>query len=158
MIIGLNLVEDNLDELLKRFKMMKNAQVEIGVFTAGDHYSNFTYPKLLKYLSDGNPEMNLPPRPVLQVAMTFNYTKGLKVNKKYLKKFLSKINTKKTEQEFLDYLNHLGSYYSTATKQIFGDTNMLIKNSKWTVKQKGFDAPLVRKGLLKEAITYRISE
>lgn len=163
MIVSLNLVDDSLDELEKRFKMLADSEVEIGVFDNTTHHDNWTYVSLITYLAQGNPKMNLPPRDVLSIAMSFNPLSKNTQLKKDLKKFFKNIKTEKTQKDADKVLTNLGIHYSTKVKNLFGDPKALAENSPATVAWKrshGYvpaQSPLVMTGKLREKIKYRIN-
>lgn len=162
MIISINLVEDRLDELEKRFKMLKDQAVEVGAFGTEEHYSGFTYPSLLKYMADGNDDMNLPPRDVLSLCFMFNPVAKNKQLKKDLKEYFKNIRKDKSREDVNKILTNLGVHYSNKVKDLFGDSSVLTPNAPSTVAWKqsmGYigQAPLLRTGDLMDSIEYKIN-
>lgn len=164
MIINLNLVEDNLDELLKRMKMLKKASVEVGMFNTEKHkdeyhnQSDFTNVSLFRYLSDGDPENNMAPRPVLDIAFQFNPLKSSTLTKD-LKQYFKGIAKNKTQADLDKVMHNLGKYYRGKVVSYMGDPTILAENLDNTVEWKekrGFtgQAPMVMTGQLRDHVGY----
>ncbi len=161
MIIGLELKEDHLEELKRRLEMLSKKQVKVGMFNTDAHVraKTFTNVALFRYLADGDPDKNLPPRDVTALAFQFHPLSRNKELKKNLEKYFKDIDKNKTEKDVDKIMEDLGKYYRQAVWALFGNTSVIDPNSKWTVKQKerkGYKGqnPLIETGSLRSHIGY----
>ena len=92
--------------------------------------SGFDYVALFKYLSDGDPSINMPPRSPLQVAEALNSMSSSGV-KKGLKRYLSNIEAKPSVSEE-DILETIGKFYRNKTRDVFGDESKLAPKADYT--------------------------
>lgn len=164
MIIGLKIKKNHLPELKKRIRMLERTSVEVGVFDKSKYRdTSYNYVTLFSYLSGGNPSKNLPPRPALQLAFTFNPLSSSPL-KKDLAKYLSTINRKKSKPALMRVLEGVGKFYRNKTVRLFGNTSALASNSDFTQKWKesqGYKGnnPLIMKGgagSLRSKVAYKI--
>lgn len=161
MIIGLKLKKDYFDELEKRLRMLEEKSVKVGVFDnspRGDGF--FTNVSLFTYLSMGDIDRNLVPRPVLEITMTMTPIEKSPM-KKELTKYFNNINRKKGEGDVMKLLQAVGGFYRDAVAQNFGNTSILADNTEWTQRWKeslGYtgNAPLLMTGELQGSIAFKI--
>lgn len=142
---------NQLEKLLKQVRNLNKESVQVGHFReSGKHPSGFTYPELMAIHHAGNPETNLPARPVLDILFFRN--RRLTANaidmafKAWGKRKLNASSNKKL-------LSDLGMYIRDEEKKIFG-SSVLAPNA---VPPKSFNSPLVDTGELKSKVAYKTS-
>lgn len=144
------------DKLVKGINDLNDEYVEAGHFDEqGTHYSGYTFPELMAL--HHNPEGNgfdAPPRPVLDILFhRFEKLDSLKIKRvlaNYRKMAPTPSNNKKL-------LSELGRLLVREEKSIFGSDD-LAPNADYTVRQKGFDAPLVDTSSLKRKVAHKTSK
>lgn len=120
------------------------------------HYSGYSFPSLLKFLSEGSYKANIPPRPVLTVTDQFNPIESSPL-KSQLSKYLN-LNYKGKASEVGKIT---ASWYATQAKGSFGDTSFLESNSRVTqyIKRSAgvvpADNPLVWTGSLRDHMQFK---
>lgn len=145
----------NYTKALERLKEIRKDKVEVGHFEEqGEHHSGLTYVELMAYHHRGNPEQNLPARPVLDILrFRLRNLENPRI-KSIAREWLTNINRQgSTEQMLLQ----LAKVIAKEEQKIFGDTSALIRNSPLTIALKGSNNPLIERGDLKEAVSYRTS-
>lgn len=155
----LTLKEDLMPELEKRVKELIHHKVEIGMFIEqGEHSeSGFDYVALFKYLSDGDPSRNMPPRSPLQVVAALNDLKrsGLKQD---VKKYLTNLKTKPSIKVD-DIMENVGMYYRGKVRDVFGDQSRLAPKAESTKAiSQSPNTPLIETGELAKKVAYRVDE
>lgn len=160
-MFSIKLKKDYIKELEKRLRNINGTTLQVGVFDTSKHYSGFTYVNLFKYLHNGNESKNLPARPVLTIAFTFNPVSN-KI-KLALKSYLKDLHVNKNKSHFIKELRKVGEFYKSEIYDYFGDPNVLPDNAPYTQYYKerlGFDpnSPLVLTGELRSKITYKIDD
>lgn len=156
MILNLFEKTSHWEELEKRLKQLAEKEVSVGVYSQKMHpLTTFTYSALFNYLSQGNPKMNLPPRPVL--LQTFTFFKPDASVKKLFQEYFKDIHKKKSSSAAEKVLHGLGKFYrDTAAEKVMGSTVYLAENAEWTIRNKGFNAPMIETGNLRKKIAYKI--
>jgi hypothetical protein len=160
--MALNLKNDRLDELEKRFKMLQKKRLAFGMFDTSQHNddSNFTNVNLFRYVSEGDVKNNMVPRPVLNLTLfTYNPIKSSPM-KKELKKYFKDIGKNKNENDVEKVIEKVGEYYSMSVKNIMGDPSKIPRNTDWTEKWKikqGYPAnsPFIQTSKLKSLVTWK---
>ena len=142
-------------KLVGAMKNLQTANAQVGYFQEqGQHSSGFSYPALM-YLQEviGVPSASGKVyRRLFEITMMLNRQTLLEQTKKNLYKQLSSLNT--------DPSNTLEAFAKNAQKEIkrgFGNSAILPPNAPSTVKKKGFNAPLVETGDLRDNLAYKIS-
>lgn len=132
----------------------KKGSFGYGMYGTEVHYSGYTFPELLKMLSEGTD--HIPPRPVLSIALDFN-----PLSKSPLKRRLNSYLNLSSPRSIKDVSMVTAKWYADTAKGIFGDTTKLESNSKYTqrLKQKAGvspqNNPLIWTGELKAHMQYR---
>ena len=158
-MFDLKLEEDFLPEVIKRVEELEKHHVEIGMFMEqGKHDdSGFDYVALFKYLRDGDPTINMPPRSPLQVAEALNSMSSSGV-KKDLKRYLSNLKAKPSTSED-DILENIGAFYRNKTRDVFGDESKLAPKSDYTkALSSSPNTPLIETGDLAKRVAYRVDD
>jgi hypothetical protein len=109
-----------------------------------------TYPELMALHHTGNPERNLPPRPVLAILF-FRYRKLKAPAIRRAFKAWSKRKSGDISDKIL--LNDIGEFLREEEKKIFGSPS-LAPNA---VPPKAFNNPLILTGDLKSKVAYKTS-
>lgn len=167
MILGFKLVENHLEELERRIKMLAEAQVSYGMFSTEIHdtrtgvQGSFTDVALFRYLHNGNVKMNLKDRPVLTLTAMWNPISKSPM-KKELKRYFSNIKTKKTQKDVDMILHSVGTFYRDKAASLMGDPNKIAPNTESTQAWKsarGYDPskPFVETGRLQRLISYNFN-
>lgn len=147
---------DVLEEKLE--DLNQHGEFAFGMWDNGStHYSGYSFPTLLKLLSEGGStdEGTIPPRPVLVITTDFFPLESSPI-KKALDIFLSLKNKNKAGVVG----RHIGSWYAETAKSLFGDPAFLPSNSLATQRVKRAEGvippnqPLVWKGDLKAHMQY----
>ena len=135
-------------KLVGAMKNLQTANAQVGYFQEqGQHSSGFSYPALM-YLQE---VIGVPSASGKVYRRLFEITL-LEQTKKNLYKQLSSLNT--------DPSNTLEAFAKNTQKVIkrgFGNSAILPPNAPSTVKKKGFNAPLVETGDLRDNLAYKIS-
>lgn len=144
----------NLEELIKKLEDLEGEYVETGVFVEqGIHpTAEVSYVDLAFMHEEG--DGNFPPRTVRNVVLnSLKDNKFLSQTEKYLNNYLYKGSS-------LNYtLGRIGQTMSFIGKSFFGQTFYpdMPMNHPDTIQDKGFNAPLVETGALRDAWAYRTS-
>lgn len=142
---------NQLEKLLQRVKQLNGENVKVGHFKRqGLHNSGMTYPQLMAIHHSGNPEKNLPARPVLDILFFRNRRLTDTAIKLAFKQWGRRKITNSSNAELLD---DLGKYFRSAEKEIFG-SSALAPNA---VPPKDSNNPLILKGDLRSKVAYRTS-
>jgi hypothetical protein len=156
MNIHLDPKNDILSNIKRRVASLGNREVKVGMFSEqGKHYSGYTYVELFKYLSEGDPSNNMPPRSPLEVvAMLVPLVKS--DLKEDLNKYLSHLS--KTPAISTDeILNNLGSFYREEVREVFGDEWELKAKSRYTKERSSSpNTPLIESGSLAKKVSYKV--
>ena len=155
--IKFKLVEDKLPELEKRLKDLDGHKVGIGMWKEqGVHKpSGFPAVSLFRYLSEGNPAKNLPPRSPLQTvaALVPLSSSPLKPD---ITKYLSNI-TGRPPITPLKVMGDLGEFYRDKVRDVFGDAGLLAPKAASTKsKSKSPNTPLIETKELASKVAYKI--
>ena len=161
--LSIKLLEDHIGNLIKRMEALEKQSVFIGMDDSqGEHYSGFTNVELFAYHSTGDPSNNIPARPVMDVAFTFNPIKKSPL-KKDLTKYLSQINKKNAPIKVEQVTENLGKFHRQKAFEVFGDSSKLRSNSDVTQALKAAagvspaNKPLMWEGDLRQKIGYSVN-
>lgn len=142
-------------KLIGAMKNLKKANAQVGYFQEqGRHSSGFSYPALM-YLHEVvgiQSSSGKVYRRLFEITMMLNQRSILEQTKKNLFIQLNKLD--------IDPTNTLEAFSKNTQKAIksgFGNSSILPPNSPVTVKQKGFNAPLIETGDLKDKLAYKVS-
>ena len=142
-------------KLVGAMKNLRKADAQVGYFKEqGRHSSGFSYPALM-YLHEviGVPSSSGKVyRRLFEITMMLNQRALLEQTKKNLYKQLNRLDSDPTST-----LEAFARGAQKAIKSGFGNSSILPPNSPSTVKQKGFNAPLVETGDLKSELAYKVS-
>ena len=164
MLMGFRLNFDRFIELERRMRMLHAQNVKVGMFDTSKHGdSNWTNVGLFKYLHNGDDSNNIPSRPILTLAFSFNPLSKNKILKKTLREYFSNISKNKSQKDADKILKNLGQFYRDSAFSLMGDPVKIAANSLYTQKlkaEKGLDSnsPFVEYGLLRKKISYQIHE
>lgn len=154
--VSLKKRSQKLQQLLNDLKELDKQKVEVGCFASqGTHYSGMSFPALLAYHHFGNPERNIPSRPVNTIVA---HNAKRSINTLDVRKEL--VNWKQSQQRVGAmgmFLDKVGQAVRDSGKELFGNSSALTPNARSTIKEKGFDAPLEDTGALKAAYAYKTS-
>ena len=155
---NLTMLEDHFDKLEKRLKDLHKSESFVGYSDSqGIHEeSGLKYTDLMKILSIGNSKNNLVARPIFSMAER-NYDLSKSPLKKDLKKYFSEISKTSSPISTEKIHEHWVEDFSTDVLQLFGSTPPLEGNKQSTIDKKGFDAPLVNEGDLRDNLGYSIN-
>jgi hypothetical protein len=126
--------------------------VEIGHFKSqGKHKtSGMTYPELMALHHTGNPEKNLPARPVLDIL----FFRNRQLKDEGLQRIFKAWNNRKSgDKSDARFLNDIGKFFIQEEKKVFGSTS-LAPNA---VPPKRFNNPLILTGDLKSKVAFKTS-
>lgn len=155
--IDINLEEDFLPKIEERIRKLAKKDLEVGMFRSqGVHTdSGFSYVSLFKYLSDGNPAKNLPPRSPLQTTVALVPLRASPL-KKDLRKYLS--NVKGNPPISTDTIvEDLGTFYRDKVRSVFGDSGLLAPKAPSTKRRsKSPNTPLIETSELASKIAYKV--
>lgn len=155
-MLKITIEENHIDELEKRLIALSKSKAFVGYDQSqGKHEpSGLTYPNLVAIHSAGVPSLNIPSRPVFDIAYR-SYNLNTSGIKKDLSKYLSNISGKAPVNT--DYVNKgWVKSFSTEVVNTFGDPSKLESNSDYTVSLKGGNTPLVETGDLLKNLSYSI--
>lgn len=148
-------------KLNRRLDALASKKVEVGHF-AGDIHptAKVDYATLAKWMeygtdvrkADGSIGGIKAYRPLATTYFMYPLRNDKGIQKKILKYLLgSKVNIN-------TLFNEIGKEYEERLKSVYGDSSILPSNEPSTIrKKKGSDKPLVDEGLLRAAITYKVS-
>lgn len=142
---------NNLEKLKKRLKELSSQNVQSGYFRQqGDHPEAEMPFAGLMYLHEYGFN-NIPPRPIREITM-FKIPSELNSVFAELKKYI------RGQNEVDDVLDMAGWKITGIAVSLFGKASPKIPaNSPYTESVKGFNAPLVDSGLLKNAWSWKNS-
>jgi len=156
----LELLENFVPEIEKRINALEGHQVDVGMFASqGQHEgSGFTYVGLFKYMADGDPKRNMPPRSPLHVVANMNKTLRKSGLKGDIQKYLTNIRSTKGSITKTELLNNLGEHYREEVRNVFGDESKLAPKNAKTTKPRSVspNTPLVETGELAKKVAYRV--
>lgn len=142
---------NNIESLVKRVRELSSAKVESGYFKEnGEHpTADMSYASLMSIHAFGL--YGLPERDIHNISV--RHYKSMPKNSlwKDLSLFI------KDQKDSEDVLNTLGMTFSEVATGLFGNSSILGANSPETVEQKGFNAPLIEDGFLKNNWSWRNS-
>lgn len=152
---SLNLLSDNLDQLEKRIKELEKAEAFVGYDDSqGTHEeSGLNYPDLMKILSIGFSPRNLPARPIFTIAKDAYNIKSSPIEKD-LNKYFSNIKNNKAPISTDKIGENWASDFGEDVLRMFGSTSHLDDNAQSVQDRKGFNAPLVKEGDLRDNLGY----
>lgn len=143
------------DKLVGAMKNLRTAKAQVGYFQEqGRHSSGFSYPALM-YLQEviGVPSSSgKVHRRLFEITMMMNNRRILEQTKRNLKKQLNGLESNPTKT-----LEVFAKNTQAAIKKGFGNSAILPPNAPSTVKKKGFNAPLIETGELRDELSYKIS-
>lgn len=162
--------ENILEDLYNKY--VGEVEIEIGVFEENNERdpdapdsttgkspskkddSGPTNAMLMQWHENGLPEHDLPERPVLQYSI--EQSKDAVDNcKKNILKGLTYNNWK--DKEVMDEIERLGIRIANKARDIIDiNDGTLQANAESTIKQKGYNHPLMQTSQLSKAITYKI--
>lgn len=136
----------NFEKLENKIKRLVKENVESGYFKEQpDHpTADMSYAQLMAIHEYGYG--GLPERPVREITMSSMKGEVGKIIKRNLFRL--------SEEKLLDLI---GKNTTELAKSIFGESPPLEPNSDYTIDMKGFDAPLIDSGVLRENWSYRVS-
>lgn len=145
---------NNLEKLIKRMEALENETVETGVFIEQGEHPNaqMSYVELAVMHEQG--DGYFPPRTVRPLIM--NTMK----EQPFLRDVAKNISGYLFRDVNLNYtLGYIGQKMSFIGKNFFGEINMpwMSSNAAYTIQDKGFNAPLVDEGHLRDAWAYKTS-
>jgi len=154
--LEINIKNDILKDITKKIKALEGHEVKVGMFSeSGKHYSDYTYVELFKYLSEGDPSKNLPPRSPLQVVAAM-----VPLIKSPLQKDLQKYfsMSKGSNISVDNILEDLGRFYREEVREVFGKVGPGIppKADFTKIRSKSPYTPLIEQGDLAEKVAYRV--
>lgn len=139
-------------KLLKSLNKLSNNNLQVGHFEkSGIHYSNFSYPELLKIWAFGGPTGKVVKNPLAQYAF------GQLMNKKFLKNpHVKKVYQKWSknllnENSAKDFLKEMGEVLRQEYSDVFGQAGVFMP----IVGEN--TTPLVETGELKSKTAYKTS-
>lgn len=144
----------NLEKLVEKMERLAKEKVETGVFIEqGEHpTANMTYVELARMHEEGDGDF--PPRTVRNILL----------NKMKDRSFVEKAGIEVCKHLLGDYsdsyaLSKVGEIMSSMGKSFFGKVSYpdMPTNSPYTIAEKGFNAPLVDEGYLRDAWAYKTS-
>ena len=140
--------------IVKGFNWIRNTGCYVGIPQEANaaHEGGVTNAELLYIHENGSPANNIPPRPVIEIALTEETTKSRIRNQiKSSNRLALMGNVEAAERE----LNKAGMIAVNAIVKTFG-SDQLEPNAPSTIAKKGSSRPLIDKGSLRGAITYVI--
>ena len=148
---------NTLDKLAKQIHTINGESVEVGHYeTQGLHPSGFTYPELMAIHHTGNPEDNLPARPVLSI-LAFRMFSPNRVKDPVIRRAITKwLKGPIAPSSNINMLNSIGRELVRKEKAIFG-SGVLVKNAPRTISIKGSNSPLIDTGDLRDHTSYKTS-
>jgi len=156
----LELLENFVPEIERRINALEGHQVDVGMFDSqGQHEgSGFTYVGLFKYMADGDPKRNMPPRSPLHVVAAMNPTLRKSGLKKDIQKYLSNVKTSKGAVTKEQVFNNLGEHYREEVRNVFGEESKLAPKNDKTTKPRSVspNTPLIESGELAKKVAYRV--
>ena len=149
----INLIEDNLDQLEKRIKELEKAEAFVGFSKEqGVHKgSGLDYVDLMKILSIGT--SRIPARPIFHMAQHAYNIKSSPIEKD-LNKYFSNIKNNKAPISTDKIGENWASDFGEDVLRMFGSTSHLDENAQSVQDRKGFNAPLVKEGDLRDNLGY----
>ena len=156
--LNLFLIDDHLDELERRIKELQKSESFVGYdISQGIHKeSNMPYTNLMALMSAGYSPKNLPARPIMLYAANA-YPLEDSSMKKDLTKYFTQIDKSKAPISVTQINENWVNGYAQVALMMFGSTTIFESNASRTIAQKGFNAPLVDKGDLRDNLGYRIN-
>jgi hypothetical protein len=143
---------NQLEKLSQQLLSLNNAFVEVGHFSSqGKHASGFTYPELMAIHHAGNPETDLPARPVLDILFFRRRKLTAPVLRRAFKLWKGRKPGNGSDGMLLD---DIGKFFREEEQKIFGSPS-LVPNA---VPPKESNNPLVDTGDLKSKVAYRTSK
>lgn len=157
--LELTMLEDNFDKLEKRLRELEESQSFVGYDRSqGEHGdSELDYVDLIKIHSIGVSSMNIPARPIFDRAYR-DYKLQNSQLEKSLKKYFLRIKNKKAPISVEEIHEEWVDEFSQDVLQMFGSTSHLEDNKQSTIDEKGFNAPLVNTGELRDNLGYSIND
>jgi hypothetical protein len=158
-MINFKMTKNNFPNLIKRLKELHNSSLDVGYFPEnGVHPSGLTYSGLFAIHSFGSTKAHIPARPVLDLNFErYNNPKNNLLLKRLLKQYLSHIDRKTPPIKLSVMLTKVAGDYVQTTRDLFGNTSVLVGNAYSTIAKKGFDAPLIFQGDLRDNLSYSIN-
>lgn len=143
-------VSVNGSKVLRRLKELigyKPKTVFAGLRSKAKYADGQFMATILNILEFGTKDGKIPPRPILRTTFAKNYMRWKKI-------FINEMKSHKTPDEALTIA---GEYMSSDLRNAFMSGKQLFEpNKSSTIKQKGFNAPLIDTGLMSKAIDYEI--
>ena len=153
--VEIDLIEDFTQNLFNRLEALEGEFVDVGVLNNRNHNSGYGNASIFKYLSEGNPARNLPPRNTLRVAFGLNPLSKSPM-KKQLGEYLSNIKVKSKDPDRV--LEEVGEFYRDRVKAVFGDTALIAEKAPFTkALSDSPDTPLIETGDLRDEVAYSVS-
>ena len=155
-VLELDIAKDLMDDVKKKVKALNGNSVKVGMFSeSGKHYSGYTYVQLFKYLSEGDPKRNMPPRSPLQVVTALVPLVKSSLRKD-LQNYLESIKNSSVDVESI--LEALGAFYREEVRDIFGDPSKLASKAEFTKSiSNSPDTPLIEDGTLAKRVAYKVN-
>lgn len=160
--LELTMLEDNFDKLEKRLRELEESQSFVGYDRSQGEYktdredNELDYVDLIKIHSVGVSSMNIPARPIFDMAYR-DYKLQNSQLEKSLKKYFLRIKNNKAPISVEEIHEEWVDEFSQDVLQMFGSTGHLEENAESTQDQKGFNAPLVKTGELRDNLGYSIN-
>ena len=147
-----------LNKLFSDLKEMDKSKVEVGHFQEqGVHQgSGFTYADLMAYHHFGDPEKNIPARPIRSIV-THNAERTLK-DRSLKAKLVNWGKAKDRENAIRGVLDTIGELLVGSGKAVFGNRQLLTPNTSKVAKAKGGNTPMVESGELEKHYAYKTSK
>lgn len=149
---------NKLQNLIKGLQRIDGQHVDIGYFSEqGKHpeAKHLTYPQLMAIHELRSPYDPMY-RPAFKFATIIYKHKFLANNDKVLKEYFDKCATT-SSQPVKTTLDKIGVNGINMIKPVFGDRGILTPNTPGVAASKGFNAPLIEYGYLKEALAFKTS-
>lgn len=150
--------KNNLKKLARMAAKLEKTYSEYGYFQEqGIHQeSGLSYPYLMSIHEWGTANGHIPARKPFSIAIFGGGQSLLKALKRPMAAHVRSA-TRKVNYPVDQTLEIFGSVGVYMTKGLFGSST-LLSNAPSTIRQKGFDAPLVETGDLRDNMRYRTSE
>lgn len=144
----------NLEKLVEKMERLVKEHVETGVFIEQGEHPNaeMSYVDLARMHEEG--DGNFPPRTVRPLVLhTMKERPFVDKVGHHLKKYLL------ADYDINYALNRVGQDMSQIGKSFFGNVSnpWMTSNAPSTIEMKGFNAPLVEEGYLRDAWAYKTS-
>lgn len=149
---------NKLQNLIRGLQKLDGQHTDVGYFKEqGAHPENphLTYPELMAIHELRSPYDPMY-RPAFKFATIIYKHKFIKNNADTLSDYLKKIITTNSRPE-KKLLEDIGVNGIKMIKPVFGDGGILTPNTPATAARKGFNAPLIEYGYLREALAIKTS-